>query len=131
MSRHWVICTHEDGNAHVEVNHAEGAQHQRCGCGHDHGIDQADSQPGRGDAGGEQNEPHDTCSHSDLLVEIAPQPEADSVDLPLQPAFALSHKSCGRDYAAIASKLTLAPVATGPPRPASFLSLRATTLLLI
>lgn len=132
MSRHWVICTHDDGDAHLEINHAQGNhdEHVGCDCQHDHGRERECD----GDAGHAEDapaDPHDTCSHVDLLVEIGPKQEPDSIELPLVLAFELPASNSGVATWRITTKRSLPPPATGPPRPRSFLAARATQVLLI
>jgi len=142
MSRHWVICTHEDGEAHLEVNHDQGSHEHECECGH-HGLDATvtcysaegacdaptDSDCEHPHSGG--TDPHDSCSHIDLLVEVGPQQQPDSVDLPLQLAFELPSRDGLAANWRLVRRPSLPPPATGPPRPRRYLSLRATTVLLI
>ncbi|MFT7534998.1 MAG: hypothetical protein ACI85K_000949, partial [Hyphomicrobiaceae bacterium] len=120
MSRHWVVCTHHDGAAHIEVNHAQGAAHDgdhdtpACDCGHDHGHGDAphdhDGQPHDSDSG---NDPHDSCSHTDLLVEVGPEQQPDSVHVPLWLAFELPNVTAGPRPWQSTAKHLLAPPATG------------------
>ncbi len=142
MSRHWVICRHHDGDAHLEINHAEGdhfGDHEArgrghdghepnptCDCGHHH-----PHAPGGSPNGSSGCDPHDSCSHTDLLVEIGPEQEPDSVYVPKLLAFELPRSTAAQRCWTSTKKHVLAPPATGPPRPRRFWSLRRTTLLLI
>jgi hypothetical protein len=143
MSHHWVICTHDDGHAHLEINHAQGDPHQQVACDchrKDDGERDGDGEhPGTPhnsgtthDSGTTHNSgnPHDTCSHIDLLVEVGPEQEPDSLELPLLLAFELPSNSRVTPLGT-ATKHSLPPPATGPPRPRSFLAVHATQVLLI
>jgi len=129
MSRHWVICMHGEGAAHLELNHVEGTHHDHdfgCDC-HDHDHDRDHD----GDGSDDVSHPHDHCSHLELLVEVGPEQQPDSTNLPLQPAFEVTVGSHNELPWRIASQQTRSPPATGPPRPRRFLAVRATTVLLI
>lgn len=143
MSRHWVICTHHDGDAHIETNHVQGAHHLRdhhqssCGCGHHHGHSHGgshhvhDTDPHGSNPDDSKGDPHDSCSHTELLVEVGPQHEPDTVCLPLLLAFELPTVNAGQQPWLSTTKNLIAPPATGPPRPRAFLSSYRTILLLI
>lgn len=126
MSRHWVICTHDDGDAHLEINHIQGDHHDHSGCGCDHG-DTAD----HGCDGDHPDDPHDSCSHIDLMVEIGPSTEPDSTETSLQLALVLPTRCTCLLAWRTPTRHSLPPWATGPPRPKAFLADRANTVLLI
>jgi len=126
MSRHWVICTHDDGAPHLEINHVQNDHHHHTGCSCHH------EEPGEYDSDGEEPEdPHDSCSHIELTVELGPQTEPDSTEVWPTLAYELRSDGATRVIRWIASKSALAPPATGPPRPREFLAAHATTVLLI
>lgn len=143
MSHHWVICTHDDGDAHLEINHAQGDPHQQVACDchrEDDGERDGDGEhpetphdsgtPHDSETPHDSGNPHDTCSHIDLLVEVGPEQEPDSLELPLLLAFELPSNSRVTPLGT-ATKHSLPPPATGPPRPRSFLAVHATQVLLI
>lgn len=144
ISRHVVICQHVDGDAHIEFDHQSGAHHEhgtvasgQCTCGHHHVNDEfgrdedcGDDKPDSGEP--DRDDPHDSCTHTDLLVDVGPEPRADTTEVPLLLAFQLPPLMPGAVRFHEPSNAALPPPGTGPPpRPRRFLAQRATTLLLI
>lgn len=124
LPRLLVLCSHgEAGRYRVEFAHAPGA----C-CHDDHtGPDARGCVPRP--AGLPAVAPDRRCEHSSLASELAP-PERKPVSHPdgATPTASIEPMPACREEPPARARL---PQATGPPRPAPHLRLRATTLLLL
>jgi hypothetical protein len=141
LSRHLIICRHDGGDSHVVIqraltrHHQPGSlqqaggqpQHRCCACGsHGTAATSADHDLGRSVL-----HEHLGCNHTDFFIDVDSQRDPEHSVLPLPPTPAALAPMHARSKRYFATKVTQPPPATGPPRPARFLSQRATTLLLI
>ena len=140
MSRHWVICRHNDGDSHLTLQH--GVEKPRrspgCTCGHAH---RAAAKPNTAahctaDPLAKQTaavgcDSHRDCSHIDLFIELDHERSGTHVDAPLVLGM-LPPSSLRSELAKAITETQAQPLhRSGPPRPRLFWLLRATTLLLI
>ena len=133
MSRHLVFCTHHDGDSHIEFAHTEGCtlgEHACCAHSHGHSHSHDHGEPGGHD--GEDGDPHGSCTHVDLTIDVAPTPTPDNPALP----GGCQHWLPPTCWIAVpcwptVERTARPPPATGPPRPRAFLAHRASTLLLL
>lgn len=134
MTRQLVICKHDDGPAHLEFAHPEGSstQHHHGGCCHDH-VHVVFVEHDHGDGCEDCDDPHTSCDHVHLSVEVGPKPvpdQADLADIAACPMWLPPMPVEGRGPKAHTAQ---PPPSTGPPppRPREYLALRASTVLLI
>ncbi len=140
VSRQLVICTHADGPPHLEFAHPEGSatQHRHGGCCHDHvHVTFAAVTPSGAacdhDSCDDSDDPHSSCDHVHLSVEVGPQPAPDHVDAAnVCDAPSWAPPRSVRFCSVFASALR-PPPGTGPPSPGPrpYLAHRASTVLLI
>lgn len=136
MTRQLVICTHEGGQAHIEFAHVEGSSshhgHHHGGCNHVHFDFGAQSVDGH-EHDDECDDPHSSCDHVHLSVDVGPKPIGDVVDVPLADSIAMWLPPQVHDELVATARAALPPPSTGPPRPRprQYLALLASTVLLI
>ncbi|MFK7740267.1 MAG: hypothetical protein AB8H80_08080 [Planctomycetota bacterium] len=146
LTRHFVMCTHQDGDMHIEFVHAEGQAvghvhphrhphghpHGHACCGGGCGLSSDAPAPADGD-----EDPHDSCKHVVLDVDVGEMPCGDAL-----PAWAPRHElAIWLPLEPIAGWIGAArnhraPPATGPPirmriAPSTTLEWRRCTVLLI
>ena len=137
LSQHLVICTHGDGDTHLELQHIQGRSYHAddlestnqltCNCGHRHG----DSLPQPKDPSEEDQNPHESCSHTNLLVEVIPQFRFKGWQVGLPYAVEIQANSSASYAWQTPLLMAMPPTATGPPPRRRFLEQLATARLLI
>lgn len=133
MTRQLVICKHDDGPAHLEFAHPEGAAHHHGGCCHDH-VHVVFAAQTEDDGCTECVAPHESCDHVHLSVDVGPRPAPS-----LQGARGFEPAPLWSPPAPKAHRRWLLSAArptpgTGPPDPAPpppWLAQRASVVLLI
>jgi len=132
MTRQLVICKHDDGPAHLEFAHPEGAAHHHGGCCHDH-VHVVFAAQTEDDGCTECVAPHASCDHVHLSVDVGPRPAPSLLGaqgFELAPLWSPPAPKAHRRWLLSAARPT---PGTGPPDPAPppWLAQRASVVLLI